>query len=238
MSISEYTDTDRRRKVYTETNPGPYEIVMDKGAEALTDAQLLAAVLRTGTSGMNATELSGKILDSCRVKKGLPGLFGLTIQELKDIKGIGTVKAVQICCVRELGRRIAKCSFKERLDFSRADTVADYYMRDLMHLDNEHVLAAFLDSKCGLIEDKVLSVGGVNSSVLLPRDVLSEALRYRAVSFVLLHNHPSGDPTPSTADILLTDKIRRAAEVIGIQLLDHIIIGNNIYKSFKEEKLL
>lgn len=231
-------DNNIYNRTYSHHNPGPYEIVMDKGAEALTDAQLLAAVLRTGTSGMNATELSGRILDSCKVKKGLPGLFGLTIQELVRIKGVGRVKAVQICCVRELGRRIAKSTFKERLDFSRPETIADYYMRDLMHLENEKVIGAFLDSKCALIEDKVLSVGNVNSSVLTPRDVLIEAIRYRAVSFVLLHNHPSGDPTPSTMDILVTDKIKKAADLVGVSLLDHIIIGNNIYKSFREEKLL
>ena len=225
-------------RTYSRHNPGPYEIVMDKGAEALTDAQLLAAVLRTGTSGMNATELSGRILDSCKVKKGLPGLFGLTIQELVRIKGVGRVKAVQICCVRELGRRIAKSTFKERLDFSRPETIADYYMRDLMHLENEKVIGAFLDSKCALIEDKVLSVGNVNSSVLTPRDVLIEAIRYRAVSFVLLHNHPSGDPTPSREDLLLTERIGQAAAVMEIPLLDHIIIGDNTYISLKEKGVL
>lgn len=224
----------------------PYEKCLLCGAEALSDAQLLAAILRTGTNGVSATELSAKIL-ALSVKNSvqknssddmLTGLLKLSIPELMSVKGIGEVKAVQIKCICELSRRIAKQSAKERLDFSEAESVAGYYMEDMRHLDREQLVLVMLDSKCRLIKDMVLSVGTVNASIVNTRDVFAEALRYNAVSIIMLHNHPSGDCTPSRNDLLVTGRIQQAGDIMGIKLIDHIIIGDNTYTSLREKEYI
>lgn len=217
----------------------PYEKCLMLGPETLSDAQLLAVILRTGTTGVNATELAGKILamgGEGASSDRLLGLMKLTVPQLMEIKGVGEVKAIQIKCICELSRRIAKQRASERLDFSMADSVAEYYMEDLRHLDKEQLVLAMLDSKCCLIKDCVLSVGTVNASLVNAREVFAQALKYNAVSILLLHNHPSGDCTPSRNDILVTTKISQAGEIMGIRLIDHIIIGDNKYTSLKEKE--
>lgn len=216
----------------------PYEIVLDRGAKALTDAQLVATILRTGSRGKDAIKLSEEIFSQSKTDCGLIGLCSMSIPELMNIKGVGKVKAVQLQCVVELSRRIAKLSIGKKPTLSNPQNIADYYMQDLMYLDKEKVIIVLLDSKLKLIKDVVISIGSINSSMLTPREVFVEVLKYRAVSFILLHNHPSGDPTPSESDIILTNKIFTGSKYIGIPLLDHIVIGNNCYKSFREENLL
>lgn len=217
----------------------PYEKCMAHTAAALSDAELLAVILRTGTTGMNATELAEKILTMCDAQSGnLTGLSNISVQQLLDIKGVGKVKAVQIQCICELSRRIAKQSAGAKLDFSAPETIAAYYMQDLRCLDKEHLILVLLDSKCRLLRDMVLSVGTVNASLVNPREVFVEALKYGAVSIVLLHNHPSGDATPSQNDIMVTRRVMKAGELLGIQLLDHIIIGDNSYTSLKEKEYM
>lgn len=227
----------QKKKLFSETNPGPYEIVIDKGAASLSDAQLLAAILRTGTRGEDATKLSQKVFDSSRTDMGLIGLCHMSIPELMEINGIGRVKAVQIQCIVELSRRIAKLSLGKRPDFSSPENIADYYMQDMMYLNKDRVVLALLDSKCRLVKDLVISIGSVNASTLSPRDIFIEVLKYKAVSFVLLHNHPSGDPRPSASDILITKSLYKGAKLLGVDLLDHIIIGNNTYMSFRQNCL-
>ena len=146
-----------------------------------------------------------------------------------DIKGIGMAKAAQLKCICELSRRIAKRQAAMRLKFSSPDTIAGYYMEDMRYLTKER-----LDSRLGLISDIVLSIGTVNSSLVSPSEVFYEACRNKAVSIVLVHNHPSGDSNPSRQDIEVTDKISKAGEILGIHLIDHIIIGDNNYTSLKE----
>lgn len=216
----------------------PYEKCLMLGAKSLSDAQLLAVILRTGTNGLNATELAGKLLSMAggAAEERLLGLYSLTVPKLMSVKGIGEVKAVQIQCICELSRRMAKQTAAQKLDFSSPDSIADYYMEDLRHLDKEQLVLVMLDSKCCLIKDCVISVGTVNASLVNSREVFVEALRYNAVSIVLLHNHPSGDCTPSRNDILVTAKIKKAGEIMGINLIDHIIIGNNKYTSLKEKE--
>ena len=205
----------------------PYEKCMEFGAGSLTDTELVAAIIKTGTAGKTAKNLAE---DS----KGLPGIIDMSVQELMDIKGIGMAKAAQLKCICELSRRIAKRQAAMRLKFSSPDTIAGYYMEDMRYLTKERLILIMLDSRLGLISDIVLSIGTVNSSLVSPSEVFYEACRNKAVSIVLVHNHPSGDSNPSRQDIEVTDKISKAGEILGIHLIDHIIIGDNNYTSLKE----
>ena len=215
-------------------NPRPYEKSMRYGVSTLSDAELLAIILRTGTKGMDATSLSCEVLKSYAGKDGIVGLCNVGIHELMKIKGIGKVKAIQIQAIVELAKRLSKGSISERKSFSNPKLIANYYMQDMMHLEVEKVLLVMLDNKCKLICDMIVSQGTVNSSVISPREIIIEALKHRAVFIVIIHNHASGDPTPSNDDYNFTDRLKRAAEIVDIPLLDHIIIGNNQYISLKE----
>ena len=217
-----------------DVNPRPYEKSMKYGISALSDAELLAIILRTGTKGADATSLSSEVLRAFAGKDGIVGLCNAEIHELMRIKGIGKVKAIQIRAIIELAKRLSKGSVSERKCFSNPKIIADYYMQDMMHLEVEKVLLVILDNKCRLICDKFVSQGTVNSTVISPREIIIEALKHKAVFIVVIHNHPSGDPTPSNDDYNFTDRLKRAAEIVDIPLLDHIIIGNNQYISLKE----
>lgn len=215
----------------------PYEKCLKQGAEALSDAELLAVLLRTGTKGENVLALAKRLL----YEDGGAGLLGIhqfSFQSLMKLKGIGKVKAVQILCLSELAKRLSKASVEPRLRFSSSQSVAEYYMEDLRHRNQEVMKLLLLNSKAELIDETNISKGTVNASLVTPRELFVEALKKEAVSMILLHNHPSGDPTPSRDDILTTKRISECSLLIGIELLDHIIIGNNCYVSFQEENLL
>lgn len=215
----------------------PYEKCLKQGAEALSDAELLAVLLRTGTKGENVLALAKRLL----YEDGGAGLLGIhqfSFQSLMKLKGIGKVKAVQILCLSELAKRLSKASVEPRLRFSSSQSVAEYYMEDLRHRNQEVMKLLLLNSKAELIDETNISKGTVNASLVTPRELFVEALKKEAVSMILLHNHPSGDPTPSRDDILTTKRISECGLLIGIELLDHIIIGNNCYVSFREENLL
>ena len=216
----------------------PYERCLALGAAALSDAELLAAVIRSGTNGKSAVELSKEILALAGEKNGLLGLCHLRTEELMAIAGIGPAKAVQLQCVAELSKRIAARSAEERLSFTSPESVASYYMEQLRHKEQELLLAVLLDTKMHRIADEVLTVGTVRSSPVSPRELFLTALRYKAVSLILIHNHPSGDPTPSKEDIDITKKIAEAGRLLDIMLVDHIIIGDRRYYSFLEQEKL
>ena len=215
----------------------PYEKCLKQGAEALSDAELLAVLLRTGTKGENVLALA-KRLHYQDGGAGLLGIHQFSFQSLMKLKGIGKVKAVQILCLSELAKRLSKASVEPRLRFSSSQSVAEYYMEDLRHRNQEVMKLLLLNSKAELIDETNISKGTVNASLVTPRELFVEALKKEAVSMILLHNHPSGDPTPSRDDILTTKRISECGLLIGIELLDHIIIGNNCYVSFQEENLL
>lgn len=219
-------------------NERPYERCLRYGAAYLSDTELLAVLLRTGTKGTNSLELAQKILQAPIGEDGLLNIHHLTLKKLKSIKGIGTVKAIQILCLSELAKRLAKTSAKEGLIFSLPSTIAEYYMEELRHQKQEQMKLLMLNTKTKLIGETDISKGTVNASLISPRELFIEALNCGAVSIVLLHNHPSGDPTPSESDILLTKRIKDAGDLIGITLLDHIIIGNNCYISFSEQQMI
>ena len=216
----------------------PYEKCINKGAEVLSDAELLAVILRTGSKGINALELSRKILDAGAPRNGLLGLYHMTIPQLCQIRGIGEVKAVQLKCIAELSRRIAGQSAWSALNFKDAASIADYFMEEMRHMEQEHVKLLVLNTKNVLIRDVDISKGTVNASLATPRELFIEALRYRGSSVILLHNHPSGDAAPSREDCLFTKRVEEAGKLIGIPLLDHIIIGDTSYVSLKERGIL
>ena len=211
----------------------PYENCIALGEQSLTDTELIAAIIKTGVSGKPAGELAKDILDKSH-NKGLLGLFDMSIDELMDIKGIGLAKAAQLKCICELSRRLAKQSAGKRLDFSSPYAIAEYYMQDMRHLTKERLVLVMLDSRLNLIKDSVISIGTVNSSLVSVKEVFSEACKNKAVSIVLIHNHPSGDPAPSPQDISVTEQIRKAGLILGIHLIDHIIIGDNNFTSLNE----
>lgn len=215
----------------------PYEKCESRGAESLSDAELLAVLLRTGTRGENALELSKRILYHTG-DHGILSIHQFSRERLMQIKGVGRVKAIQISCISELAKRLARTSAQDLLSFQNPDTIAKYYMEDLRHEKQEHMKLLMLNTKSKLIGETEISKGTVNASLITPRELFIEALQKNAVSIIIMHNHPSGDPTPSREDQLTTRRIEEAGALIGIDLLDHIIIGNNCFISFRKEGLL
>lgn len=216
----------------------PYEKCEAYGPQSLSDAELLAVILRTGTKRLRAIDLAINVLNHSTSHPGLKGLNYLSMKELKQIKGIGRVKAIELLCLTELTKRMAKEVHRDNLKFITPQSIANYYMQDLRHLSREQVLLLMLDSKSKLIKDIIISSGTVNASIMPVREVLIEALKEEAVNIILLHNHPSGDPSPSSEDIRVTKRMKEAGNLIGVTLMDHIIIGDNRYISLKEQGLL
>lgn len=217
----------------------PYERFLRFGPENLTERELLAIIIRTGTKDQSALQLAENVLGLARYpREGLLGLYDVSIEELKSIKGIGEVKAIKLKCLTELSMRISTATAREGICFHDSAAVARYFMEKLRHRDTECVILVCLDAKGQMIAEKRLSEGSVRMSLISPREVFLEALKSRAVHILLVHNHPSGNPAPSRADIELTQNIRELGEKMDISLLDHIIIGDNRYTSLKEAAYL
>lgn len=216
----------------------PYEKCLSSGPSVLSDAELLAVIIRTGTQGISSVELSEQILSLSKNQSGLTGICHLTLPELMKIPGVGQVKAIQILCIGELSKRIATYQAKEKIAFHNPVTIADYYMEQLRHEEQECMICMMLNTKNQLIGEELLTLGTVNTSVVSPREIYLSALRYHAVHIILVHNHPSGDPMPSKEDIDLTKRLKYAGELLDIHLIDHIIVGDHKYVSFKEMNIL
>ena len=213
----------------------PYERFVRFGPQSLTEAELLAIIIRTGTKDKTALELAEEVLKLTKYpKEGLLGLHELSLEKLMSISGIGEVKAIKLKCLAELSRRISTAKAKEGMNFTTSAQVAAYYMEELRHRQTECVMMACLDTKGKLICERILSEGTVRMSLVSPREIFLAALECKAVNIILLHNHPSGDPTPSPTDYELTLHIKELGEQMDILLLDHIIIGDQNYFSFKE----
>ena len=230
-----------REKITTKELPQeerPYEKCLSRGAEVLTDAELLAVILRCGSRELSSIDLAREILKLCRAQEGLLGIYHLSIGQLREIPGVGPVKAVQIKCIAELSKRMARTSAGKTLNFQDPGSIASYYMERLRHEEQEHLLCIMLDTKNHFLGDVTVTKGTVNTSLISPRELFLEALRYHAVHLILIHNHPSGDPSPSREDISVTRRIARAGGLLGIALLDHIIIGDRQYVSLLKEGLI
>lgn len=215
----------------------PYEKSAAYGFECLSDEELLAIIIRSGTKKHSCMDAAAALVRETK-GQGIIGLQRLSVKELAALPGIGRVKAVQLKSICELSRRMAsqRRAVRPRLDSAMA--VVEYLMEDMRHLEQEQLRLLLLDTKCMLIHEKIMSIGTVNSTLMPPREICREALLRDSTGFILVHNHPTGDPTPSREDIAATNKIMNAASLIGITLIDHIIIGDNTYISMKDDRLI
>lgn len=211
----------------------PYEVVKTYGVEELDDAELLAVFIRTGTKKQNAVEIANRILNSFP-ERNLLGLCHIPWKELMKMPGIGEVKAIRLICLAELAVRISRTAAKDGLKFDQPKTVWHYYRESLRHEEKERVILVMLDQRLNLISDAVLSIGTVRESIVSPRELYITALKEKAVQIMLIHNHPSGDPTPSSADLEITKRVRMLGAMMEIPLVDHIIIGDKTYCSLRE----
>jgi DNA repair protein RadC len=217
----------------------PREKLMARGAAALTDPELIAILLRTGVRGANAIEVARELL----VKyKSLGDLSRCTVKELAAIRGIGNAKAVQLVAAFGLGQRLARESFA-RKKIDSPELVCDLVGAEMRMLHKESLRVILLDTRYHMLRIEEISIGSINESIAHPRDVFRPAIIFSAYAVVVVHNHPSGDPSPSQADHSLTRRLSEAAELLQIKLLDHIIIGapaegRHPYFSFKEAGVL
>ena len=217
----------------------PYEKCEHFGPEVLSDAELLSVLLRSGTEGVSALDMSRSILHALG-GGGIATLHRARMESLLEIPGVGRVKALQIRCIAELSRRIAqaKIGAEDELVYDSPEVIGTYYMEEMRHESQEIVMVLSLSSRGRLLGKKVISRGNVNSALLDPREIYVEALSRRAASVIVLHNHPSGDPSPSAEDIVITRRIAQAGELIGIPLSDHLIIGDRSYVSMRMSHIL
>lgn len=213
----------------------PRERLLREGSGSLSDIDLLAIMLRTGTAKTSALELAAEIIGRFR---DLRVLSQATVEELSSIKGVGPVKAVQIKAALELGKRLSSMPSTERPVIRCPEDVCALVMDELRDLDREYFQAMLLNTKNQVLGRENISIGTLNSSLVHPRELFKVAIRRSAAGIILLHNHPSGDPTPSQEDIKLTKRLKEAGDIIGIDVLDHIVIGDNKFISLKSKGLI
>lgn len=217
----------------------PYEKLEKLGSPALSDAELLAVIIRTGSRNETAVDLARRVLMSDPVGRGLCFLHQVSLPELRCISGVGRVKAVQLKALAELSARMAgSASPATGATVSSPGDVERLMMGKMRYLSKEVFRILLLNSRNELIREVEISVGSLSETVVHPREVFKEALRESAASIVLVHNHPSGDPGPSGNDIQATKRLVECGDLMGIRLLDHIIIGNNRIYSFKQKGMM
>ncbi len=216
----------------------PYEKLEIYGEKKLSNAELLAIIIKSGTKENTSVELANKILSI--VNDGvLQSLQDISLEEFKKIKGIGKVKAIQLKAVCELARRMSQPINKKNVKVSSSVDVAELLMDELRFEKIEHVKLLLLNAKNIIVRIVDVSKGGMNSAIVEPKEILQEAIKSGIPKIILVHNHPSGDSTPSKADIELTKRLYSAANILGIQLLDHIVIGDRCYTSiFSAERIV
>ncbi|HRS21088.1 MAG TPA: DNA repair protein RadC [Clostridia bacterium] len=212
----------------------PRERLTRYGASVLSNAELLAILLRTGTKEESAISLAHRILVQ---EQGLRYLADINVEQLSAINGIGKAKAAQIKAAIELGKRLAAFEPGADKPLKCPQDVAALLMEEMRYLKKEHMKLVLLNVKCNLISVEEISVGSLNASIVHPREVFNPAIRKSSASIIMVHNHPSGDPAPSSEDISITARIAEAGKLIGIELVDHIIIGDGKYISMKEKGL-
>ncbi len=211
----------------------PYEKMEFYGAEKLSNSELLAIIIKSGTREETSLSLAQKILslEGKSDKNNLKFLQDLTIEELTKIKGIGKVKAIQILATCELAKRISKPIDSLKIVIKDTEDVAKLFMEELRNEKREKAKLLILNSKNVLLKIVDIALGGENFASLEPKFILQEPVKMGAASIVLVHNHPSGNPYPSWQDDQMTDRIHECADIMGITLKDHVIIGHNQYMS-------
>ncbi|MEB8124782.1 MULTISPECIES: RadC family protein [Staphylococcus] len=209
----------------------PRERLLNHGASQLSHAELLAILINTGRKGSSSIDIANELL---KTVDSLKELKSLSINDLNKIKGVGLYKALILKAAFELGERMHSRTVEDKIQITRPQDVAEFMMGKMEHLTQEKFVVLFLNSKNVVIKQKEIFKGTLNSSIVHPREIFSEAVKHASNAIVLLHNHPSGDVTPSGEDIKTTERLRACGEMLGIDVLDHLIIGDHDYLSMVE----
>lgn len=212
----------------------PRERFLKFGAENLSNSELISILLNNGTKNISVKELSDSILHNI---DDISELKYITLNKLKEIKGIGNVKAITLLSALELGKRVYYNKNISKIRMNSADKIFNYMKNELYGKNQEYFYALYLDSKKNLIDKKLLFIGTINKSIVHPREIFKHAYLLSASSIICVHNHPSGDPLPSNEDIVLTNNLKKIGEIQGIQIIDHIIIGNNYYSFYENQDI-
>ncbi len=216
----------------------PRERLLSVGAENLSTTELLAIIISTGTHGSNVLDVAQELLSAYDGKLDL--LFTADVQELSKLKGIGRAKAIQLKACFELSKRVhlSQLVKGDNYYFKSADDIANYFMPLLRFQKQEYLMCIYLNSRGKMLKSETISMGDIEGSMFYPREVFKGAIATSSYAIALIHNHPSGDPTPSDSDIQVSKQLKEAGELLGIQMMDHIIIGDGRYSSMKERNLI
>lgn len=212
----------------------PIEKLIKNGQKILTNSELLAIILRTGNKKESVLGLSNKLFN----KYNLKSLSRIRTASLKKELGIGNVKACQIIACFELGKRLAAFKEDKMPVIKNAKDIAKLFVPEMGSLEKEHFKGVYLDSRKRIIKQENIFIGSLNESIVHPREIFKIALDENAAAIIILHNHPSGNPSPSNSDIEITKELVKAGNLLGIEILDHIIIGGKKYVSLKEKGLI
>lgn len=212
----------------------PRERLMHAGARAVSSAELLAIILRTGVDGENVLRLAERLLAQMN---GLPGLAQATVAEITQVKGIGPAKAVQIKAALEMGRRLMAAAPQERPRVTSPGDAANLLMSEMTFLEQEHLRVILLNTRNHVLRIVTVYIGSLNTSVVRSGELFRPAIKENAAAIIVAHNHPSGDPTPSPEDVRVTREMVKAGKLLSIDVLDHIVIGRQRFVSLKERGL-
>jgi DNA repair protein RadC len=210
----------------------PRERFLRQGPESLSNQELLAILLRTGTKSESVLSLANRIL--VQFEK-LHALKHATVEEMMEIKGVGEAKAIQILAAIELGKRLAQKELDNKYTIRSPEDAANYLIPELAPLQQEHFVALYLNVKNQILHKQTIFVGSLNASIVHPREIFRVAIRRSAAAIIVAHNHPSGNPSPSPEDIDVTKRLIEAGQILGVDLLDHLIIGDHQFISLKEK---
>lgn len=213
----------------------PREKMKERGAQALGNSELLAILLRTGNFQESALRIAENLLDR---QGGLAGFGNATLEDFEQVKGVGEAKAITVMAAIELGRRVTTLAPAARAVIRTPDDVAALLMPRFRYETKESFIAILLSTKNHVLKTPVISIGSLNASIVHPRELFREAINASAAAVILAHNHPSGDPAPSPEDVSLTRKLVDAGKLLDIPVLDHIVLGDGKYISFKEKGIL
>ncbi len=213
----------------------PREKLKSKGKDSLSNEELIAIILKTGSKNRSVKDVS---IELVKTLENIGDLNTITIQNLMKIKGIKEAKAITLIAAIELGKRVSSYFAEDKLKIKSGADVFQIFQRKMLGLKQEKLIVLFLNSKNEIITDKTIFIGTQNKSLTHPREIFHYALKYSAIKIILIHNHPSNDPTPSKEDILFTEEIKKAGELLKIPLIDHIIMGETDFFSFFDHQML
>lgn len=214
----------------------PREKLIQYGVDSLSNSELLAILLRSGTKQMSAIEVSSRLLalDS----EGICYLADSTVEELSQVRGVGVAKSCQILAAIELGKRIATRPKQKKINIASPQEVSNLFIEKMRYYKKEFFKVLLLNTKNEIIMIDEVSIGNLNSAIVHPREVFKNAIRKSASSIILVHNHPSGNPKPSSEDVEITKRLIESGRILGIEVLDHLIIGDGDYFSLKQNAMI